>query len=229
MNDYLLESRKLKRNPVFLEVDDQKGKMSNSGGANSNAQMENSTAFKILMQDRQAKVNITFNTLFMILILNIFPWLAIVSTYPNLDWFLMVETPKYDYWSNFLFLKKECNNFSELQNASQLCEGSETTVYFHFLMKFYLDGCSDGQLSSDDPSNLCSVVTSYAYSGLISCIATCFGLIVHLIYIYQLAELSYKRNLSRLSGFSILTISYCTVFLYRIILVLAFCICNSDQ
>jgi len=214
MNDYLLESQKIKRDPVSLEVDDQRGKTSNSAMQVSTVPMENSTAFKILMQDRQAKVNITFNTLFMILILNIFPLLAFISTYPNLNWFLMVETQKYDYWSNFLFIKKECNSLSELQTASQFCSEAEVTVYFHFLLKFYWNGCKDGQLTLDDPSNLCSVVASYTYSGLIGCIATLLGILIHSVYIYQLAKLSYRRNLSRLKGFSILTILYSTLFFY---------------
>merc|ERR1712137_1488314 len=145
------------------------------------------------MIDRQAKVNVSLNNVCVLLFLTLVPFFGIISTLPNVSWFLMADTIEYNYSVNLLLLQKECKTSGGNSNPSPLCDGSQT-VYTFLLMKLYLAGCDEGYLTKDDPKNLCSVLASYTYCGLIGSIATFVGLILHLVYLYQLFKVWWNRD-----------------------------------
>lgn len=213
MNDHLLDSQKVpRRPPISLESQPEITESQKITDKNQH-QSGNSTAFKILMIDRQAKVNVTLNNVCVILFLSFLPFLGMVSTLPNVSWFLMAETPNYSYWANLLLIQKECKMIGGNSPAAALC-GDSQTVYTFLMMKMYLGGCDEGNLTQDDPPNLCSVMASYAYCGLIGSIATVIGLLLHMVHIYQLVKVSWTRDHTRVQGFSVLTIAYAAIFLY---------------
>jgi len=217
MNDYLLESQKRQRRSDNLRINN-----NSSGSDHTLPQVEpeplsptkNSTAYKILTIERQAKINVTFNNICIILFFTLFPLGVIASTFANIKWFLMVQNTEYNYWVNLFFIQKSCaEDVTYPLRQSPLCEDSDE-VYFHPMLLFYINGCKDGDLTKDDPSNLCAVMASSYYSGLLAGITIILGMFLHIFHIIQLMRITFSRNPNLIRGFHPLRVAYFTMFLY---------------
>jgi hypothetical protein len=79
---------------------------------------------------------------------------------------------------------------------------------------FVQAGCEEGTLTKDDPINLCSVITSYFYAGLIAAGVILFGLIFHGVHIAQLAKLGCRSKADLVKGLSSLRVPYLILFCY---------------
>jgi len=217
MNDYLLESQKRDRRSNLLRINN-----NSSSSDHTLPQVEpepisptkNSTAYKILTIERQAKINVTFNNICIILFFTLFPLGIIAATFGYVKWFLMVQTAEYNYWVNLFFIQKSCTQDASLPiRYSPLCQDSQT-VYFHPMILFYINGCKDGDLTKDDPSNLCTAMASSYYSGLLAGITIILGLFLHIFHIIQLMRITFSRNPNLIRGFHPLRVAYFVMFLY---------------
>lgn len=210
MNDDLLNSRRSIQRPSAL-----RSKLTESRShytienQNNSIAGANSTAFKILMLDRQTKANVTLNTLCIILFLNLVPFSVLLSTFFNKSWYLMAQTTNYNYWVNFISIQKICQPSSQ----TPLCSDGPV-IYTELILQFYLQGCPSSNLTYQDPTNLCSVMASYAYSGLIATVTTFLGLILYLVNIYQLLKILWKRDQTRIGGFGPLTVACFAIFFF---------------
>lgn len=122
----------------------------------------------------------------------------------------MAQTSNYNYWVNFVSVQKICQPTS----TSSLCSNGGGVIYTELMLDFYLQGCPSSNLTYQDPSNLCSVMASYAYSGLVATITTFLGLILYLIHIYQLVKILWNRDETRIGGFGALTVACFAIFFF---------------
>ena len=197
MNDSLLESQVRPRKHLSVEGL-RPSEPQTSMSPEPNRETEGNAAYKILMLDRQAKINVTLNNIFMILFLNLVPFGLILSTIPNMKWFLLKTSNNYDYWVNFLFVQ-------------ELSSGSETT-YALIRCFFSPDSCT-----FNNPVKLLGftqTMKSYAIAGFVSIVTVLLGLLLHIAHFYQMIAISCTRNPNRIKGFSVITIAYFTIFMY---------------
>lgn len=166
--------------------------------------------FNLMRLDRAAKNKITINKIKLIIALTLIPMAAIIYSFFNYRWFLMVETKKYQYWVNFLYLENVCQNLLTLP----FCQVAGSVVYSASTIFLYNNSCQDGNLTSDDPINLCSVLVSYYYSGIISASIVALGIVIHLVHIAQLIEICRRGNTQSIRFLDPQQVPYLIMFLY---------------
>lgn len=166
--------------------------------------------FNLMRLDRVAKNKITINKIKMIILLTLLPMAAIVYSFFDYQWFLMVETREYQYWVNLVALEKVCQNMMSLP----FCQVPGTLVYSATTVFLYHNSCQYGDLTSDDPINLCSVLVSYYYSGLIAASIVAVGFLVHLLHIAQMIEICRRGNTQTIKFLDPQKVPYLIMFLY---------------
>ena len=209
MNDSLLRNE-----PTFYTEFNEKNALSDVDSEASGDALESpekyAEGFNLLRLDRAAQNKITINKIKLIIVLTLMPMAAIIYSFFNYRWFLMVETKKYQYWVNFLYLENVCQNLLTLP----FCQTAGSVVYSASTIFLYSNSCQYGNLTSDDPINLCSVLVSYYYSGIISASIVALGLVVHLIHLGQLIQIWRKGSTHTIRFLDPQQVPYLIMFLY---------------
>lgn len=165
--------------------------------------------YKLARLDRAAKNTITINKIKMILVLNFLPLIGIIYSLFDTRWYLIVETKKYNYWLNFIFIENDCRD-----NPSYPYCLNPDKIYWTSIFNLYTDDCQYKGLTNDDPINLCSVLTSYYYSGLIAFGIVFFGIMVQVTHITQLIQVIRRGSTNATKLANPHKVPYLIIFLY---------------
>jgi hypothetical protein len=136
--------------------------------------------YKLVERETKTKHSIVLNKIRFIFILNLAPFLLIIYTFFDIHWYLMATTSINSYWTNLLFIEKD-NQMNQ-------------TVYNIPMLAFIKNDCDYGNLTQNDPPQLCQVLQSYFYSGLIASVVIAFGLFLHILHMIQMARLGCKKS-----------------------------------
>jgi len=185
-------------------------KMAVSQGEMQQSSTKNWIAFKILRIERQAKMNVIFNNIFLTLFFSIICLGLNISIFFNKSWYLMAETANYEYWVNTILIEKFCQTAN---TGLSVCQNSPN-VYSLFMLLFNNNGCKYQDLTTDDPENLCSIMKPYFYAGIVASACILVGIVFHFVHISQLISLFRDRNPNDFQGLTPTKISYLIIFFY---------------
>ena len=136
--------------------------------------------YNLVRLAQTAKSTITMNKIKFILFLNILPLLFIFISLINKEWYLMVQEEDYVYWVNFFFIAKGVRNPSS---------PAHNDTYSGTTKHFYSTNCKLNDDIIDDQKVLCSVLTSYYFTGMIALCITLMGVLLHFIHIVHLTQI----------------------------------------
>ena len=176
---------------------------------NSPSLLNQSEGYNLMRLEREAKNEVNMNKLKMIAVLKFILLIIVIATLFDERWYIMAETPDYQYWVNFLFIRKICQKGV----SGHYCDDSGT-VYSTYLASFYNNDCALGKYTSDDPPHLCSIISTYYYGGIVTFVIIILGLFTHLIHIIQLGQIWAGGSINHVKCINPKKVSYSTIFFY---------------
>jgi hypothetical protein len=195
MNDALLATSG-KKPRATVESMAKSSMISNEEDINERSPSKDNKGYKLIETQTKSKQNIILNKVRFILMLNFVPFGCILWAFYDVHWYLMASTALNNYWTNLLFIEKE--------------NQSNQTVYKILMFDFIKEGCVYKNMTQNDPPQLCQVLQSYFYSGLIASAVILFGLILHGLHMIQLGRLGCRKS-AELEG---LRFHYFIIFCY---------------
>ncbi len=162
--------------------------------------------YNLVKLTQAAKTAVNMNKFKVILCLNLLLIILILISFFYKKWFVLFEDTNHKYWVNFLFIKKSCQ---ENANPDYCSDGYSRLTY-----TFLKESCGFDPITIDDPTNLCSVLTSYNFNGIIAFIITSLGIILHFIHIAQMTQIWHQGTTDTLKWISFNSVPYFIVVLY---------------